>query len=115
MSIFRLSFQQTKNLKYIYAIRLVRELANQLIVFFLPIYFFTIRFPFMSQFNLSALKEGIFNVAMIYAFTRFVSFLSAIPIAKILTKYGIRHGFLMVIYVIFYLFCCCIYPKKIHI
>lgn len=105
MPILHLSFQKTKNLKYVYAIRLIRELANQLVVFFLPIYFFNIRFPFMSQFELSTLKEGIFNVAIIYGFTRLVSFLSAIPISKILIKFGIRHGFLMghLCYVLFVL------------
>jgi len=108
MPIFRLNFQKTQNLKYIYAIRLIRELANQLMIFFLPIYFFNIRFSFMSHFSLSALQEGIFNVALVYGFTRLISLLSAIPVAKILIKFGIRQGF--VIGHLFYaLFVLCLY------
>lgn len=95
MSLFNFAFQKTKNLRYIYAIRLVRELANQLMVFFLPLYFFNLRFSFMNRFALSDLKEGIFNVALIYLLTVLVAFFSAIPISKILIKYGIRNGFLM--------------------
>ncbi len=95
MPIFRFSFQKTKNLKYLYATRLTRELSNQLMFFFLPIYFFKLRFPFMSHFGLSPLKEGIFNVAIVYLLTYLVSFLSGILIAKILLKHGIKNGFLM--------------------
>lgn len=111
MPIFRLNFQKTKSLKYLYAIRLIRELANQLMVFFLPIYFFNIRFSFMTRFELSNLQEGIFNVAMVYGFTRLISLLSAIPVAKILIKFGVRQGFVMghLFYVLFVL---CLYLSK---
>jgi MFS family permease len=111
MPIFNFSFQKTKNLKYIYAIRLVRELANQLMVFFLPVYFFSARFSFMSRFNLPALQEGIFNVVIVYLLTYLVSFFMAIPISKSLTKYGIRHGFLMG-HLFYCLFVLCLYLSK---
>lgn len=111
MPIFRLNFQKTKNLKYIYAIRLIRELANQLMVFFLPIYFFNLRFSFMSSFGLSTLQEGIFNVVIVYTTVHIISFLSAIPIAKILLKFGIRQGFLMG-HLFYALFVLCLYLSK---
>ena len=111
MPIFRLNFQKTKDLKYIYAIRLVRELANQLMVFFLPIYYFGLRFPFMERFNLSTLHEGILNVALIYTLTRLVSLLSAIPVAQILLKFGIRQGFVMG-HLCYALFVLCLYLSK---
>lgn len=114
MSIFHLSFQKTKNLKYIYAIRLVNELANQLMVFFLPIYYFNLRFSFMSHLGLTSLQEGIFNVAMIYALTRLVSLLFAIPTAKILIKFGIRQGFVMG-HLFYALFVLCLYLSKNNI
>ncbi len=95
MSIFSFTFQRTKNLKYLYAIRLVRDLANQLMIFFLPLYFFNLRFPFMSRFELSGLQEGIFNVAMVYLLTYVVCFFLAIPTSRILTKHGVRYGFLL--------------------
>ncbi len=111
MPIFHFAFQKTKNLKYIYAIRLVRELANQLMIFFLPLYIFNIRFPFMSRFNLSGLHEGIFNVAMVYFLTYLVCFLFAIPTTKILIKHGIRSGFLMG-HLFYCLFILCLYLSK---
>jgi len=111
MPIFRLSFQKTKNLKYIYAIRLIRELANQLMVFFLPIYYFALRFPFMENFNLSALQEGILNVVIIYVLTRLISLFSAIPVAQVLIKFGIRQGF-VVGHLFYALFVLCLYLSK---
>lgn len=94
MSLFHFSFQKTKNLRYLYAIRLVRELANQLMGFFLPLYFFNLRFPFMDRFELSWLQEGIFNVALLYGITYLSCFFLAIPSSRILTKHGIRYGFI---------------------
>ena len=111
MPIFRLNFQKTKNLKYIYAIRLIRELANQLMVFFLPIYFFNLRFPFMSRFDLPTLQEGVFNVAMVYGLTRLITLLLAIPVAKILIKFGIRQGFVAG-HLFYALFVLCLYLSK---
>lgn len=111
MSIFHFNFQKTKDLKYLYAIRLVRELANQLMVFFLPLYFFGLHFSFMSRFGLSPLKEGIFNVVVVYLLTCLVAFFSAIPVSKILTKYGTRSGFLMG-HLFYCLFILCLYLSK---
>ena len=111
MPIFHFHFQKTKNLKYIYAIRLIRELANQLMVFFLPVYFFNARFPFMSQFNLSFLQEGIFNVVLVYLITYLVSFLAGMPLARLLVKFSIRHGFLMG-HLFYCLFILCLYLSK---
>lgn len=95
MPILKLRFQKTKNLKYIYAIRLIRELVNKLVMFFLPLYFFNLDFPFWDQFSFSPLQEGIFNIAILYGLCRFTVFLSAIPVSKALTKFGIQHGFVM--------------------
>lgn len=111
MSIFHFAFQRTKDLRYVYAIRLVRELANQLMVFFLPVYFFGLHFSFMSRFGLSPMKEGVFNVVLVYLLTYIVAFLSGIPIAKILRKYGVRHGFLMG-HLFYCLFVLCLYLSK---
>lgn len=95
MPIFHFHFQKTKSLKYLYAIRLVRELANQLMIFFLPIYFFNLRLPLVNRLNLSYLQEGIFNVGLFYLVTYLVCFFLAIPTSKILIKHGIRYGLLL--------------------
>ena len=64
-------------------------------MFFLPLYFFNLDFPFWDQFSLSPLQEGIFNIAILYALGRMVVFISAIPIGQSLSKFGIQHGFMM--------------------
>ncbi len=111
MSFLRFTFQKTQNLKYLYAIRLVRELANQLLVFFLPLYFFELRFPFMSRFNLSGLQEGIFNVALVYGLTYAVCFFLAIPTSRILTKHGLRYGFVLG-HLLYCLYVLCLYFSR---
>src|SRR5690606_30245322 len=83
-------------------------------VFFLPIYYFNLRFSFMSHLGLTSLQEGIFNVAMIYALTRLISLLFAIPTAKILIKFGIRQGFVMG-HLFYALFVLCLYLSKNNI
>lgn len=111
MSFFHFTFQKTKNLKYLYAIRVIRDLANQLMVFFLPLYFFNIRFPFMSRYNLSGLQEGIFNVALVYLLTYVICFFFAIPSSKILSKHGVRYGFLLG-HLFYCLYALCLYFSK---
>ena len=74
---------------------MVRELVNKLVMFFLPLYFFNLEIPFWDQFSFSPLQEGIFNIAILYGLERLVIFLSAIPVGKILSKFGIQHGFVM--------------------
>jgi len=65
----------------------------------------------MVHFGLSGLKEGIFNVVIVYLLMTSVAFFSGIPIAKILTKYGIRNGFLMG-HLLYCLFILCLYLSK---
>jgi MFS family permease len=64
-------------------------------MFFLPLFFFKLEFPFWDQFQLTTLQEGMLNIAFLYGLERLVIFISAIPIAQLLTKFGIRHGFVM--------------------
>ena len=115
MPILHLRFQKSKNLKYIYAIRVLRELVNKLVIFFLPLYFFNLHLPIWDQVNLSlisnglpafsTLQIGIFNIALSHVLSRLICFLSAIPIAKIQTKFGIQHGFVLghLLYAVFVL------------
>jgi hypothetical protein len=114
MPILNLNLQKTCNGQYLTAIRLMRELVNQLVIFFLPIYYFVLHFPFMERFNFSVFHEGILNVAMIYIATRLIAFLSAIPIAKILVKLGIRQG-LIVGHLFYVCFILCLYLSKTNI
>ncbi len=95
MPLFRLLFQRTANLKYLYAIRLARELSTQLVIFFLPLYFFNLPLNLLPDHQLSATQHGVINVAVLYFVTYAVVLLFSMPVAQILLKYGIRTGFIL--------------------
>jgi len=116
MKLPQLKLQKNKDLRYIYAIRLLRELVNKLVIFFLPIYFFRLHFPFWDQLNFALLKSGqpvltqlqlgIFNIALLYVVSHLISFFSAITIAKLTVRKGTSHAFVMghILYALF-IFC----------
>jgi MFS family permease len=83
-------------------------MSSQLLNFFLPVFYFNTRFPFMAQFGFSSLKEGVLNVALVYLLTYLTSFLSGIIIAKILLKRGIKNGFIIG-HLFYCLFILCLY------
>ena len=105
MKLPKLAYQKNKNLKSVYKIRLIRELVNQLVMFFLPIYFFNLHFPFWDQINsvllqngqtaLTTLQIGLFNIVLLYGLERLVAFLSAIAVAKSTIKRGTQFAFVM--------------------
>lgn len=95
MPLFRLLFQRTVNLKYLYAIRLTRELSFQLVVFFLPLYFFNLPLNLLPNHDLSSLQQGMLNVAVLYFMQFSVVLLSSMSAAQILLKYGVRTGFIL--------------------
>ncbi|HOA11748.1 hypothetical protein KBB59_01095 [Candidatus Woesebacteria bacterium] len=113
MKLPKLAFQKNKNLKHLYAIRLMRELVNKLVMFFLPIYYFNLHLPFWDKINwslslngqntLTALQIGVFNIALFQLLDRLVAFLSAIWVAEWTIKLGTKHAFVMgqILYVLF--------------
>ena len=88
MKLPKLTYQKNSNLKRLYVIRLMRELVNKLVMFFLPIYYFNLHLPFWDQINwslarsgqpmLTVLQIGIFNIAILHLVCRLVSFISSI-------------------------------------
>jgi hypothetical protein len=95
MSAFLSRFTEPSKMKYLYALRLLRELVNKLLVFYLPIYVFQIQIPFLSAWNLTQLQEGMLLVAFSYMVNEIFSFFSAIPVAQILLKRGVENGFIL--------------------
>lgn len=95
MGLFNLGGIKDQDLQSIYAIRLVRELVNKLLIFFLPLYFFNLQLPFLQGLDLSPLQIGIISVALFYFVDELSSTLSAIPVSQLLLKFGIQHGFLL--------------------
>jgi len=113
MKLPKLSFQKNQNLKRLYAIRLMRELVNKLVMFFLPIYYFNLHLPFWDKINwsftlsgqntLTALQIGVFNIALLHLLNRLVAFISSIWVANRTIKLGTKHAFVMgqILYALF--------------
>lgn len=116
MKLPKLTFQKNQNLKYLYAIRLMRELVNKLAMFFLPIYYFNLQLPFWDKINwslslngqntLTALQIGVFNIALLHLLNRLVAFISSIWVAERTIKLGTKHAFIMgqILYALFTIF-----------
>lgn len=123
MKLPHLTFQRNQNLRYIYSIRLLRELVNKLVMFFLPIFFFNLHFPVWDRLNLAlaslgqqtlnTLQLGLFNIALLYGLERLAVFLSAIPVAKLTIKFGTRHAFIAG-HLLYAIFVVLLYLSKIN-
>jgi len=113
MKLPKLVFQKNQNLKHLYAIRLMHELVNKLVMFFLPIYYFNLHLPFWDKVNwslslrgqhsLTTLQIGVFNIAFLYLITQLISFISSIWVAKRTIKLGTKYAFVMgqILYALF--------------
>lgn len=113
MKLPKFSFQKNSNLKSLYIIRLMRELVNKLVMFYLPIYYFNLHFPFWDSINWSlirngqapftALQIGIFNIAILHLLCYLASFVSSILVANRTIKLGTKQSFIMgqILYAIF--------------
>lgn len=116
MKLPKLAFQKNRNLKHLYAIRLMRELVNKLVMFFLPIYYFNLHLPFWDKINwslslngqdtLTALQIGVFNIALLHLLNRLVAFISSIWVAERTISLGTKHAFIMgqILYALFTIF-----------
>jgi len=113
MKLPKFSFQNNSDLKSLYIIRLMRELVNKLVMFYLPIYYFNLRFPFWDSINWSLIKNGqtpftalqigIFNIAILHLLCYLASFISSIWVANRTLKRGTKHSFItgQILYAIF--------------
>ncbi len=123
MKLPKLSFQKKQNLKHLYVIRLMRELVNKLVMFFLPIYYFNLHLPFWDKINwgfsltgqntLTALQIGIFNIALLHFINRLVAFISSIWVANRTIKFGTRHAFVMG-NILYALFTACLFLSQVN-
>lgn len=123
MKLPKLTYQKNSNLKRLYVIRLMRELVNKLVMFFLPIYYFNLHLPFWDQINwslarsgqpmLTVLQIGIFNIAILHLVCRLVSLISSIWVAKNTIKFGTKHAFLMS-HFLYAVFALCLFLSRIN-
>jgi MFS family permease len=97
------TFDDNKNLRLLYGIRVVRDLANKMALFFLPIFLFNIgrETNFLSfldtLFNtsFSSFQRGMLTISFYYIAYGIVGFLSSIPAGKTLGKIGYQRSFVL--------------------
>ena len=95
------TFDDNKNLRLLYGIRVIRDLANKMAAFFLPIFLFNIgsETNFLSFLNnfpnvfFSDFQRGMLTIAFYYVVYSIVGFFTAVPAGKLLGKIGYQRSF----------------------
>ncbi|MDH5533162.1 MAG: MFS transporter [Candidatus Pacebacteria bacterium] len=82
----------------LYGIRVLRELTNNLVFFFLPLFLFQTgpKLAFFSQFDLSDFQKGMILVGMHYVLYRLAMGLSVLPVGKLIVRViGFKNAFII--------------------
>lgn len=80
----------------LYAMRVMRELASKLVLFFLPLFLFRIGEstpPLIHGIN--GFQQGMITIALYYLVSRFLSLILLIPIGDVIKKIGPERSFLI--------------------
>lgn len=79
-----------KNLRYLFLIRILRDVINQVGLFFLPIYLFEIgtKLSWLQGMGLDEIQKGMITIAGFFILERLAVAVSAIPVGKIITRLG---------------------------
>jgi MFS family permease len=85
-----LGIDQNKNLNYLFVVRVLRDVINQVGLFFLPIYLFQIgkTLPWLHRYNLDDIQSGMVTVALFFICERLAIFATAIPVGKFIGRIG---------------------------
>ena len=84
------SIDHNKNLKYLYALRILRDIINQLGLFFLPIYLYQVgqSVSWFSNTGLDSIQKGMLAIALFFFAERATILVSSMPVGKIITSIG---------------------------
>lgn len=86
------------DLRLLYVVRVIRDIINQITLFFIPIYMFEQGGHFLNSFGMNAtlfnpLQRTLLLMALFYAIERFAIFCTAIPLGKITKTIGFSRAF----------------------
>ncbi len=92
-------FHVDSNLRVLYVVRVIRDIINQLIMFFIPIYMFEQSSHLLSYFGIPnalfhPLQRTLLVMAGYYGIERLIFLLTAIPIGKLTKKIGFSRAFI---------------------
>jgi MFS family permease len=94
---FNFKFDNSHNLRMLYGIRVLRELTNNLVFFFLPLFLFQTgpKLAIFSQFDLSDFQKGMILVGTHFVIYRIAMGLSVLPVGKIIVRViGFKNAFI---------------------
>lgn len=91
-----ISIDQDKNLRFLYALRVMRDFINTLGLFFLPVYLFQIgkSAQIFQGLPLDDVQKGMLTIAIFFVCDRLGSLLTAIPVGQLITKIGFTRSIL---------------------
>ncbi|MEN8253772.1 MAG: MFS transporter [Patescibacteria group bacterium] len=94
---FRFYFDNSRNLRILYLIRINKDLVKKLSYFFFPVFLFNIGkdFDLFRQFNLSDLQRGMLFIPIYYLVTRILILFTSIPISKLISILGQRKSLII--------------------
>lgn len=86
----RLSVDNSKNMRLLFGIRLLREIATKFSLFFLPVFLFQLGYQthFLSQWGLTDFQSGVMSLALYSIVARFTAFVLTLPIGDFIRRHG---------------------------
>lgn len=90
-----ITFDNSKNLRLLYGIRVLRDLVNKMALFFLPIFLFTVgsESSYLNQFPFSDFQRGMLTISSYYIIVGIVGFLMGVPSGIVSRKFGYQKSF----------------------
>lgn len=90
-----ITFDDTKNMKMLFGIRVVRDLVNKMAMFFVPVFLFIVGSgsDFFSWLPFNSFQRGMLVLSFYYVINGVISFLYAIPAGVLYRKIGYQRSF----------------------
>ncbi len=81
---------QNRNLKFLYVLRIMRDIINQFGLFFLPVYLFQIgqKISLFDGYGLDSIQKGMITIALFFLAERGGIVLTSMPIGKLISATG---------------------------
>lgn len=89
------TFDDSKNLRLLYGIRVVRDLVNKMAMFFLPVFLFTVgaEAKLFHFWELNDFQQGMLTLSLYYVLNGITGFLVSVPSARVFKKIGYQRSF----------------------
>ncbi len=89
------TFDESKDLKLLYGIRVLRDLSNKMAMFFLPIFLFEVGSSLGILSSFSSFQKGMFVIGWYYMLYGLIGVVLAIPVGKLMGKIGYQRSFVI--------------------